>query len=104
MVIVALSKKGRGFLYKPTTAHEVLKKDAERIAQALNTETRFAVLKQQDEEWTVHEVDVYDNAFGHATRQRYFFQRLRPYSWCGRKIFSKIVIIRGLQIAFDVIQ
>ena len=73
MVIVALSKKGRGFLYKPTTAHEVLKKDAERIAQALNTEARFAVLKQPDEEWFVHEIGRNDNAFGYAALQRFFF-------------------------------
>ena len=91
MVIVALSKKGRGFLYKPTTAHEVLKKDAERIAQALNTEARFAVLKQPDEEWTVHEVDVYDTAFGHAIRQRYFFSAYGLIRGVGARFFPKLL-------------
>lgn len=91
MVIVALSNKGQGFLYRASTAHEVLKKDADRIAQALNTDARFAGLKQQDEEWFVHEVDVYDNAYGHAIRQRFFFSAYGLIRGAGRRFFPKLL-------------
>ena len=75
--IVAVSPKGKGWIYNGTTAHEVQRKEAYKIAEVLNTDERFASLKTPEQEWSVHTIDKYDGAaYDAAIRQRFF---LSPY-------------------------
>lgn len=69
MVIVAISTKGREFLFKANTAHKVPKTSAQKIADLLNS---IKYQLKDGETWHVHEIDRYSNSYAFALTQDFY--------------------------------
>lgn len=68
MKILAISIKGREFVYNPSTAHKVSERSGKAIMDALN-KARYNL--KENEVWHMHEVGPYDNAYAYATYQEF---------------------------------
>ena len=69
MIIVAITTKGKEFLYSARSAHEVSKRSARKIVDVLN---KYRVLLKNDSDiWHIYEVDKYDMAFDYANDQKF---------------------------------
>lgn len=64
MLVLAVSKKNKEFLYRYDTAHKVSRRCADAIMNTLNN-VRY--LLQDGEVWAKHEVSEVDNAFAYAS-------------------------------------
>lgn len=69
MLILALAVKGKEFIYKPKTAHQVSKSSAEKIKNALN-KINYKI-KNDNEIWHIYEIDQYSIAYNWAISQRF---------------------------------
>ena len=68
MKIVAVSPKGKEYIYNFTTAHEVSKASAEKICKCLN-DHKFRI--RDDQVWAIHDADRYDNGYYYAEDQKF---------------------------------
>ena len=68
MLVIAKSKAGAEFLYKPETARKVSKSSAGKILEVVN-EMKWRL--DPGETWAIHEIDKYDSAFVYAERQAF---------------------------------
>ena len=68
MKVLAVSAKGKEFLYKPATAHKVSARSGKAIMDALN-KARYGL--KENEVWHMHDVSPYDNAYAYATYQEF---------------------------------
>lgn len=64
MLVLAVSKKNKEFLYRYDTAHKVSSRCADVIMNTLNN---VEYLLQDGEVWAKHEVSEADNAFAYAS-------------------------------------
>ena len=68
MLTLARSIKGKEFMYNAASAHKVSKRSAETIKAALNS---MHYHLKDNEVWSLHEVDSYDNAYYFAEDQSF---------------------------------
>lgn len=69
MYILAITTKGKEFVYKANSAHKVSKSSAKKIMDIAN-KVRYK-LSNDDECWHMYEVDQYDRAYDYAEMQRF---------------------------------
>lgn len=72
MVIVAKSVVGHEYLYNASSAHGVSKRSANIIVKILN-DCKWHL--KPNEVWFIHEVDMYDNAYDYAQRQKFTIRK-----------------------------
>lgn len=72
MIILAKSAIGHEFMYSASSAHEVSKKSATLIRDALN-ENKWNL--KPNEIWHIHEVDIYDTAYVFAQAQKFIIRK-----------------------------
>lgn len=70
MLVVAVSVKGREFLYNPKTAHKVPKSSAQKICDICNS-CKFMIKNPDIETWFIHEIDTYSSAYTYYLLQEF---------------------------------
>lgn len=80
MLVVAKSVEGREFMYKASSAHQVPKRSAEKIRDALN-EVKYGLNENEDYPlvWCLHDVGPYDNAYAFAEYQSFGIRKGNIY-------------------------
>ena len=68
MNVVAISVKGKEYLYKASSAHKVAPQYAEQICEALN-KNKFRL--NEGEVWYPHEVENWSNGWAYAEIQSF---------------------------------
>lgn len=76
MKVLAISAKGKEFLYNASTAHKVSERSGKVIMDALN-EAKYKL--KDGEVWHIHEVDRYDNAYAFASYQEFSIRKGNIY-------------------------
>ena len=74
MYILAMSKKGQEYIYKPSTARKVSAASKEKICNICN-EYQFLYTCHPGYIWHVHQVDQYDTAFEYAQFQKFTIRK-----------------------------
>ena len=74
MTILALSVKGKEFMYDPTTARQVSKASAAKIRDVAN-ENKYLFKGRNDVTWYLHDIDKYDQAYIFAETQKFSIYR-----------------------------
>lgn len=70
MLVIAMSKENKEFLYIARTARQASRASAEKICKIAN-ENKFLFSCYPGYVWHVHEVDQYDTAFAYAQNQKF---------------------------------
>ena len=76
MKVLAISAKGREFLYNASTAHKVSERSGKVIMDALNN-ARYGL--KEGQVWHIHEVGPYDNAYAFASYQEFAIRKGKIY-------------------------
>lgn len=74
MKILALTIRGREFMYNPKTAHKVSSNSAETICQIVNR-YKFMYNDNPGCTWHIYEVDKYDTAYTYAQYQDFTIRK-----------------------------
>ena len=70
MLVIAISCKGKEFMYKASTAHKVSKNSAKIICDICNR-CGFMITDPDKETWFIHEIDRYDSAYTYYLLQEF---------------------------------
>lgn len=70
MLVLAMSKKDKEYLYIARTARQVSKASAQKICDIAN-ENNFLFSCYPGYIWHIHEIDKYDTAFNYAQNQKF---------------------------------
>ena len=74
MLVLAMSKAGQEYIYKPNTARQVSKASAKKICDIVN-EYKFLFTCHPGYVWHIHEVDKYDSAYDYAQYQKFTIRK-----------------------------
>ena len=76
MKVLAISAKGREFLYNASTAHKVSERSGKVIMDALNN-AKYGL--KEGQVWHIHEVWPCDNAYAFASYQEFAIRKGKIY-------------------------
>ncbi len=70
MIVIAITIKGKEFIYNASTAHKISEKKVDIAIKVLN-EAGYKIDKSAGEIWHKYTVDKYDRAYDYAQFQRF---------------------------------